>query len=85
MVKCTRRFACFLRVLLALRRLDPRKEALLEALLKQAKVTRHPWLVACDANMCPEDFEKESLVPKRTDACSGSGRSVHVQVKRPER
>ena len=36
----------------------PRNEALLDAVLRQAKVTRHPWLVACDANMCPEDFEK---------------------------
>ena len=32
-------------------------ETLLEAVLKQAKVARHPWLVACDANMDPEDFE----------------------------
>ena len=26
--------------------------------MKQAKVTRHPWLIACDANMCSEKFEK---------------------------
>ena len=49
----------------------PRNEALLEAVLKQARKTRHPWLTACDANTCPEDFE-ESLVPKRADACGGS-------------
>ena len=36
----------------------PRNEALLEAVLKQARTTGHPWLMACDANMCPEDFEK---------------------------
>ena len=36
----------------------PRNEALLEAVLKRARTTRHPWLTACDANMCPEDFEK---------------------------
>ena len=36
----------------------PRNEALLEAVLKQASTTRHPWLTACEANMCPEDFEK---------------------------
>ena len=36
----------------------PRNEALLEALMKQATVTRHQWLVACDANMCPDDSEK---------------------------
>ena len=38
-------------VLLAVRRL-------LEAVLKQARTTRHPWLIACDANMDPEDFEQ---------------------------
>ena len=27
----------------------PRNEALLEAVLKQARTTRHPWLIACDA------------------------------------
>ena len=35
-----------------------RTEVLLEAVLKRARTTRHPWLIACDANMCPEDFEK---------------------------
>ena len=29
----------------------PRNEELLEAVVKQAKTTRHSWLVACDANM----------------------------------
>ena len=36
----------------------PRNEALVQAVLKQAKTARHPCLLACDANMCPEDFEK---------------------------
>ena len=36
----------------------PRNEALLEAVVRQTKVTRDPWLVACDANMCQQDFEK---------------------------
>ena len=36
----------------------PRNEALVEAVLKQARTTRHLWLIACDANMCPEDFEQ---------------------------
>ena len=31
----------------------PRNEALLKAVLKQLKIARHPWLIACDANMCP--------------------------------
>ena len=35
----------------------PRNEALLEAVVRQTK-SPDPWLVACDANMCPEDFEK---------------------------
>ena len=63
----------------------PRNEALLEAVLKQARSIRHPWLVTCDANMCPEDFEKSLLVSKGANACGGSERSVHVQVERPKR
>ena len=46
----------------------PRNEAALEAVVKQASTTRHPWLVACDANMCPEDFEK-SLWFQRENGC----------------
>ena len=39
----------FFGVFMALGRLTPRNEALLEAVLKRARVTRHPWLVACYA------------------------------------
>ena len=60
-----------------------RSEALLEAVLKQAKTTRHPWLTAFDANMCPEDVE-ESVVSKGSDACSSSKRSVDMQIERPK-
>ena len=35
-----------------------RNEALLEAVLKRTRITKHPWLIAYDANMSPEDFEK---------------------------
>ena len=35
----------------------PRNETLLDAVVKQANTITHLWLVACDANMCPEDFE----------------------------
>ena len=35
-----------------------RNEALQEAVLKRTRTTKHPWLIACDANMSPEDFEK---------------------------
>ena len=34
-----------------------RTEALMEAVVKQMRTTRHLWLVACD-NMNPEDFKK---------------------------
>ena len=37
---------------------SPRNEAILEAVLKRARNTKHPWLIACDADMTPEDFEK---------------------------
>ena len=48
--------------------MDPRNEALFEAVVKRARTTRHVWLVACDANMCPEDFWKEPLVSREADA-----------------
>ena len=35
----------------------PRSEALMEGVV-QKKTTWHPWLIACDANTCREDFEK---------------------------
>ena len=34
------------------------QEALHDAVVKQSQTNRHPWLVAGDANMCPEDFER---------------------------
>ena len=37
---------------------SPRNKAILEAVLKRARATKHPWLIACDADMSPEDFEK---------------------------
>ena len=36
----------------------PRNEAILEAVLKRAGTMKHPWLIAYDANMNPEDSEK---------------------------
>ena len=42
----------------------PRNEAVLEAVLKQANTIRLPWLVACDANVCPEDFEKSLWIQR---------------------
>ena len=61
----------------------PRNEALLEAVLKRARTTRHPWLKACDANMCPEDFEKSLWFQRETMHVVVTERSIHVQVKRP--
>ena len=43
----------------------PRSEALLEAVLKRARVTTHPWLVACDADMSPVEFEKSLWSQKK--------------------
>ena len=56
---CKKRFACFLGVLLALRRMDPKERGLAGGSGKANKSHRHRWLVACDANMCQEDFEKK--------------------------
>ena len=36
-----------------------------EGVVKQARTTKHPWLIA-DANICPEDFQEEPLVQKQT-------------------
>ena len=30
----------------------------MEAVVKQVRSTKRPWLIACDANICPEDFKK---------------------------
>ena len=35
-----------------------------EAILERARATKHPWLVACDANMSPVDFEKSLRFPE---------------------
>ena len=60
----------------------PKDEALLEAVRKRARTTRHPWLIACDANMCPEDFEKSLwfrretmhvVAPKGVSTCRSEG------------
>ena len=39
-------------------RWTPRNQALMEAVVMRARTTRHPWLIACYANMCPEGFKK---------------------------
>ena len=37
----------------------------MEAVVKQARTSRHPCLIACDADMCPEDFEKSLWLQSR--------------------
>ena len=55
--ECQKRIVCLLHVFSHSGTRTPRNEALLEAVPKQARPTRHPWLIACDANMCPEDCQ----------------------------
>ena len=61
-----------------------RNEALQEAVLKRTRTTRHPWMIACDANMSPED-SKKTLVSKRANVRDGTRRSVNVQIKKCQR
>ena len=52
--------------------------------MKQAEATRHPRVIACDANISPEDFEKSMWFQKQADVyCSPGG--VDMQVERPKR
>ena len=59
-------------------------EALLEAVLKRARVTRHPRLVVCDANMSPVEFGKKKnlwcqknrmhvVAPEKASTCKSKG------------
>ena len=75
MGECAWRYAGFLNIFLALRRFDPKNEALLEAVVKQARTTKHPWLTACDANMSP----------KKADVHRGANGIIDMQIKRPKR
>ena len=44
----------------------PRDEALMEAVIEQTRTTRHPWMVASDDKMNPEDFEEEPVVQRES-------------------
>ena len=50
------------------RKVGLRGKKLCWRVVKQVQASRHPWLIACDANMCPEDFGKELVVSKRATA-----------------
>ena len=38
----------------------PKNDAIMEAVVKQARTTSHPWLVACDANVDGGGFKRGS-------------------------
>ena len=69
MGECQRNYAGFAAYFSHSEGWTPRNEALMEAVVKQASTTRHPWLVAGDSNMNPEDFRK-SLCYKSRHQCS---------------
>ena len=46
----------------------PRNEALMEAVVVQARTTRHPWLVARDANMDPTVFFSKNSCGSKENA-----------------
>ena len=55
---------------------------MLEAVLKRVRTTRHRCMIACDAHMCPEDFEKglwfqrgaiHMVAPKGVSTCRSKG------------
>ena len=55
-----------------------RNEALLEAVLKRARVTSHPWLVACDADMSPVEFKVQKnrmhvVAQEKASTCRSKG------------
>ena len=55
-----RRIAYLLSLLSAFRGWS-RNEVLLAAVLKRTRTKKHPWLIACDANMSPEKLEKNTF------------------------
>ena len=48
----------------------------MEAVVKQARATRHPWLVACDANMNPEILKKSPRCKSRHMFIEAPGEGV---------
>ena len=43
----------------------PNNKALMKTSVKQLKTTKHPLLIFCDANMCPENFRKSFWCKRR--------------------
>ena len=63
--ECQRRYAGLCRLLMHSEGWTPRNEALMEAVVKQARTARHPRLLACVANMNPEDFQEELMAQRQ--------------------
>ena len=62
----------------------PRNDAVRAAVLKRARTTKHPWLIACDANMSPQDFEKSLWFRKdQMHVIAPEGGST-VQIKKSQ-
>ena len=51
----------------------PRNGAVMEVLVKLARATRHPWLMACDANLNPEYFKNKFSFNDRCMCVEASG------------
>ena len=61
---------------------DAENEAILAAVLKRARTTKHPWLIACGANISPQDSEKRQWFRNdRMHSIAPEG-SVDVQIKK---
>ena len=55
---CEGRYACFSVYSWNSECWSQRSETLMDAVVKQVRTTKHAWLIACDANVSPEDFSK---------------------------
>ena len=62
----------------------PRNEVLLDTKVKQMRTTKYSWLIACDANMCPREFEKSMWIQSIHMFIGTSAEVSHVQIKRPK-
>ena len=58
----------------------------MEVVVKQARTTKHPWLVACDAMKDPQEFSKGFVVQRKVHVHkSARSESLHLSVHRPKR
>ena len=60
----------------------PRNEALMEAVVKQMRTTTLSWLIACDANMCPEDFKKSLCFKSKHMLSEAPGQGVSTCISK---